>query len=743
MRRAKWENWKKTQAMFYCKTSTNYNKWDMFESETDSAEEEGKEPILPKNDPQFKAMEQDFKDRSQRRKRDKKLAEELKIKGNEATKRGLYKSAKHHYTEALELKRDYLQIYTNRALVCLKLDDAQLAIDDCTRVLEYCEVLGGGWAAQQDLCYKALMRRGQALKYQRDFKLAISDFEEARKLQRPDEVDADKWIRLTKEDQAHQEKIAKIMANAGTLRGKEYIDYLLAFLKGKKDEEEPAEENKNKKKRKQVCFHEVTPEECKKLTKTLEDQDMVYYFTVNDGFRIIVDSLYLSTTCLPLLQKQLESNTKLQDDFQREHLYEALIDFLQSQNQNSEGKTLAYSDMLLILQILETGSMNEAVRGNLSDKKKIKDLFLVVIRSIEIHKNKQLISSLVQFCSNLCYGTGKLKQMLAKEDSSELIGTLREILDKIRVKRVFVEDEDEDAENTAPNSQDKKANFERQEAADKSLLKSAIYALLGNLCADKSLRVSVANNTSGILGQVKDDFLNDMKEKSFDWFDMHHKQLAVFVNVSVEAPGQRFLFEAGVLEALPELLMACKSQDKLQREVLERILNLYSKMFRLPEAAAAVAKQRNAVFKIILYFSKEFGGELQLNALRALHALCKVPGFRELCFEEHKFSAKTFDLYVKEVNAFFAESLAPGKEDWSNFVNACGSAAAFVDAFPERAEDFQGMIKDLIAVVKDKTDAVRKGAAVLLAKLAKHEGNSKLMRELHGYDVLVSLRGAF
>lgn len=48
-RRAKWENWKKTQALFYCKTSTNYNKWDMFESETDSQKEE--EPILPRHDP--------------------------------------------------------------------------------------------------------------------------------------------------------------------------------------------------------------------------------------------------------------------------------------------------------------------------------------------------------------------------------------------------------------------------------------------------------------------------------------------------------------------------------------------------------------------------------------------------------------------------------------------------------------------------------------------------------------------
>jgi hypothetical protein len=39
-------------------------------------------------------MESDFNDRNRRRKRDRKLAEELKNKGNDAMKRGLYKSAK-------------------------------------------------------------------------------------------------------------------------------------------------------------------------------------------------------------------------------------------------------------------------------------------------------------------------------------------------------------------------------------------------------------------------------------------------------------------------------------------------------------------------------------------------------------------------------------------------------------------------------------------------------------------------
>ena len=69
-----------------------------------------------------------------------------------------------------------------------------------------------------------------------------------------------------------------------------------------------------------------------------------------------------------------------------------------------------------ILEILETGSLNEMVRGQLSEKKKIKDLFLVVIRSVSVEENRKLLSSLIQFASNLCYGTGKFRTMLRAEN---------------------------------------------------------------------------------------------------------------------------------------------------------------------------------------------------------------------------------------------------------------------------------------------------------------------------------------
>jgi len=55
-------------------------------------------------------------------------------------------------------------------------------IDDCTKILEYCEVFDDGFLKQKDLCYKALMRRCQALRAQKEFDLALKDLEEAGKL---------------------------------------------------------------------------------------------------------------------------------------------------------------------------------------------------------------------------------------------------------------------------------------------------------------------------------------------------------------------------------------------------------------------------------------------------------------------------------------------------------------------------------------------------------------------------------
>jgi phage/plasmid-associated DNA primase len=111
----------------------------------------------------------------------------------------------------------------------------QQAIDDCSRVLEYCDVFDNCFTKRRDLCYKAFMRRGQALKFNKDFDLAIQDFQEAKKLEEKEDGMVEKWIQLTEADREHEQKIKQIMENSASLKGKEYLDYLIAFLKGNKD----------------------------------------------------------------------------------------------------------------------------------------------------------------------------------------------------------------------------------------------------------------------------------------------------------------------------------------------------------------------------------------------------------------------------------------------------------------------------------------------------------------------------
>jgi len=72
-----------------------------------------------------------------------------------------------------------------------------------------------------------------------------------------------------------------------------------------------------------------------------------------------------------------------------------MVEFLYKKSVNPESATLEANVVFEILNLLENGSMVEAVRVNLSEKKKMKDLFLVVIKSIDVKQNRKLVASLI------------------------------------------------------------------------------------------------------------------------------------------------------------------------------------------------------------------------------------------------------------------------------------------------------------------------------------------------------------
>ena len=146
-------------------------------------------------------------------------------------------------------------------------------------------------------------------------------------------------------------------------------------------------------------------------------------------------------------------------------------------NVNSEGATLSADSIHKILVILENGSMKEVVRMNLSEKKKVKDLFLVVIRAIDIDKNREVVSSLIQFASNLCYGTGKFRRLLIAAGAPiDFITTLSNILTSVQKPL--------DLAAAMQAAEESKADNLVSDEGKRVLLKNTTLNFIGNLCVE-------------------------------------------------------------------------------------------------------------------------------------------------------------------------------------------------------------------------------------------------------------------
>uniref|UniRef100_A0A669QI94 Uncharacterized protein n=1 Tax=Phasianus colchicus TaxID=9054 RepID=A0A669QI94_PHACC len=108
------------------------------------------------------ALEKDAKERAKRRKRNERLANALKEKGNDAFRKGDYNTAAQRYTDGLQILKDVPELYTNRAQAYLKMHEYGKAIGDCE------------WALKCSAkCIKAYFLMGKA-------HLALKHYDESR-----------------------------------------------------------------------------------------------------------------------------------------------------------------------------------------------------------------------------------------------------------------------------------------------------------------------------------------------------------------------------------------------------------------------------------------------------------------------------------------------------------------------------------------------------------------------------------
>ncbi|XP_023371825.1 tetratricopeptide repeat protein 12 [Otolemur garnettii] len=127
-----------------CRTTLNKTMISPPQAPTKNVEEINSEAFLA-------SVEKDAKERAERRRENKVLADALKEKGNEEFVKGDYEAAIRCYTEGLEKLKDMKVLYTNRAQAYMKLEDYEKALADCE------------WALKCDeKCTKAYFHMGKA-----------------------------------------------------------------------------------------------------------------------------------------------------------------------------------------------------------------------------------------------------------------------------------------------------------------------------------------------------------------------------------------------------------------------------------------------------------------------------------------------------------------------------------------------------------------------------------------------------
>jgi tetratricopeptide (TPR) repeat protein len=179
-RKDKWLRWKKSQAMLKRSRNINYKAWEYWEPDTDS-DEEG-DPIVPRDNPEFLAMEADIKQKHKKQGERLITANRCRERGNECMKSGDFVGAIENYEEGLEYRRDLKAIWTNKALAEIKVFRWHDAIASCNKVIEYAEIFEDGFTKNPDACFKAFMRRATALRALQKWAEALEDIEDALKL---------------------------------------------------------------------------------------------------------------------------------------------------------------------------------------------------------------------------------------------------------------------------------------------------------------------------------------------------------------------------------------------------------------------------------------------------------------------------------------------------------------------------------------------------------------------------------
>lgn len=794
-RKYKWEMWKKTKQMFWKKTATDYSKWEYFTDSEDEIEEAEKnaKPIVPENDPQFRAMEKDLNDRTARMKRDRKAANEQKDQANVLMKKKDYFRAIELYTQALDLNKSGKYLWTNRALAYLKFGKYQECEDDCTRILEYSEYLEDGFTKSKDPNFKAFCRRAQAKLEMKKYDEAITDVDLALTLFPGDKgaLELKDYINKRKDNDEELKKLDQTIKGFDKdnfddpkylhmKAGMVVVDIFLELKKHLNDET-----------KKQAIKEFDYGALVMALGKEMDEKDLGLYFYRKGGFDLIKlimqKELYTpfarenKYNLFNFLHVVLEENELFQIEAKDCGIIRVAIknlaklaektfkntgipigdsDKIPDQKENKDPNQaeetpvadqidyfLNYKTMEEIFEILTCCSMNTKCRIYIREKPHLLVPIFGLITtglSTKIEDEYELYSSVILLYCNLFIheldrGHNELKATIIKEHSSLLIKTFGHILRKSNKKYLVI----------------KKTvlSFLSNLFLEKEVRRGALLQLLLEVTTDTQTLMDNCPFAYILQSIGKDLFTMEKNYPSKNpTFNTHfhgyiENLCAMFINMNYALTDEKLKirFKYWISETKINLSLSrafvkvLKVKDLIYTQntaILKRMIMCLSK-FDLVDGDECQEAFKTS-FPFVLSFFSEKGKEIGLmdEAIKYL---------------AHAYMEKTSEMFLTTITkqvalpsqGFKSALIEVVQDDENNvprFVNTCTLINSLLDHESEFMVELKMMIGKLINIMKDKTDQVRQSAAATLARLCKNKKNQEVCRDLHGIEVMLQLQ---
>jgi tetratricopeptide (TPR) repeat protein len=676
----------------------NYQKWDLYESSSD--EEQKAEPILPRNDPNFIALEKDMIESQKNREASRKKAIQLKEEGNNALKESKFKKAIRLYTEAINECRGMMLLYTNRALAFIKREDYASAITDCDKVIEYLEVFEEELKANKEIYVKALTRKAIALQ-------KIKDYVEAKELvtkalQVLPDPEMTKLIEaLQLEENIHKKSLEEIKGDAQQF---ETLDKFINHMKKLSNDSIS------------IC----SKDEMEKVKITLKIAECnKYYFIQKGGLELTSSFIEKYPSLLEIINifNQDKAFTLLLNNMK---IFNKLIQILS--RPLDDKLTMSNSDVQILLGILEDASQQEEVRKSLSVAKNLDKLFLAALDQFNISKkevinNSQSVITLMRlftFVCNLNYSSNSVRENFVKLH--------KEIFDKIFK---FIE------------------IYDFTNSLNNNLLES-ILSFLINLSCDQTFRDLLEHHKNFLSFLI----INLRKIKSFNvkkYEDVLERSLALLFNTSFKDNlnhyyiGEKLdlifeeyvcncfdIVETNNLQSLSRVLML---EVKLTKSgSLRKNSFMYYKKIANITNLSFLKKNMKIIDNSIKIFAhllnkEEFKSESEGNqVVELLNLFCDTKDF------------------VSNLCSILLEDSKNYESNLERIVNNLSLLISLVGKDTNLAKEMKNIISLIISFAKDKLDLPRKNSAILLAKIAKADNEmQEYVRSLHGMDVLLSV----